>query len=71
MQTQERQACNPLTDDHCQVIDNVLQGCAMNAELLRMCQEAGLPGIDGYVKDNNRLTQLAQGVKSVFFPGKP
>lgn len=62
--------CNPLTDDHCQVLDNVLQGCALQADLLRKCQDAGLSGIDKYVTDNNRRQQLAQGLRQAFFPDR-
>lgn len=63
--------CNPLTNEHCDLLNNVLQGCALQADLLARCQQAGLTGIDGFVKDNNRRAQLAQGLKQAFFPDRP
>jgi hypothetical protein len=63
--------CNPLTDEHCQLIDITLQGCSLQDELIGKCQQAGVPGIDPYIKDNNRRKQFLSGVKAAFFPDRP
>jgi hypothetical protein len=61
---------NPLTDDHYQVISNVLQGCSVQEEILGLCTQAGLD-VSKYVTDNNRRKQLAAGLKKAFFPNNP
>lgn len=63
--------CNPLTDEHCQVLDMALQVCSLQDELLGKCQQAGLPNLDNYVRENNRTKAMAQGLKNAFFPNNP
>ena len=61
---------HPLTDEHYQTLQAVLQGCSMQDELLGKCQAAGL-NVDKYVADNNRRKMLAGGLKQAFFPDMP
>jgi hypothetical protein len=63
--------CNPLTDEHCQLLDVALMGCSTQDELLGKCKQAGMPGLDGYIRDNNRKRQMAQALKAAFFPDRP
>lgn len=62
--------CNPLTNEHCDVLSNALQWCAFQDELIAKCQQAGL-NVDKYVQDNNRTKQMAAGIKAAFFPDRP
>jgi hypothetical protein len=70
MEAMAQGTCNPLTDPDCDLLNNILQGCAVQAELIRKCVEAGL-NVDKYQADNLRRTQLASGVKKSFFPNRP
>ena len=61
---------HPLTDEHYQVLNSILQGCSMIDELLGKCQQAGL-NVDTHVKANQQRKLLATGIKSAFFPDQP
>lgn len=63
-------ACSPLTDEHCQIVDGVLELCRTQDELLGLCQQSGM-NVDPYVKENIQAKQWAAATKAVFFPHKP
>lgn len=60
----------PLTEEHYQTINAVLEGCSMIDELLHKCQSAGL-NVDAQAKQNQQRKQLASGIKAAFFPDRP
>lgn len=70
MENPPHQPCNPLTDEHCDLLSNILVGCAYQDEILQKCQGAGL-NVDKYIADNNRRKALAAGLKQQFFPHRP
>lgn len=70
MEPNQAPTCSPLTDEHCQTLNTVLELCSVQDQLLGLCQQTGLP-VDQYVKENNQAKLTAQALKSVFFPHKP
>lgn len=62
--------CNPLSDEHCALLDAALQGCALQDELLGKCKDAGMPNLNDLIRDNHRKRQMASGLKAAFFPDR-
>lgn len=62
--------CSPLNDTHCDQLNQILELCSSQDQLLGLCHQIGLP-VDQYVKENNQAKIWAQATKAVFFPHKP
>lgn len=59
--------CNPLTGEHCSILDRVLLSTAETADLIRRCKECGLP-VDDAEQQNTAQREIARRIKASFFP---
>ena len=60
----------PLNEQQCQCIDNVLQSIAYTRELLRKCKDCGLD-MSRAEDELNAQEELAKGLKRNFSPMRP
>lgn len=64
------QSSHPLNQEHYDLLNNVLQGCAVIDQLISQCQQASL-NVDTHVRKNYERRKLATGIKQQFFPNHP
>lgn len=60
---------HPLTDEHYQLLNAILQGCSTVDEGIAQAQAAGV-NVTKLAADNERRKQLASGLKASFFPDR-
>lgn len=61
---------NPLTQEHCDLLCEILQSCAKTNQLAEACEACNLDV--AVVKDKNQQqAQIAQLLKHNFFPDRP
>lgn len=60
----------PLSRDHLDKLNQVLQSAAETDRLISQLRNAGLP-VDQAASENEQQRQLAAGLKAAFFPGEP
>lgn len=59
----------PLTDDHCACLDQVLESVVKTRDLIRKCKNCGLD-VSKAEEEINAQEQLARKLKSEFFPDR-
>lgn len=60
---------NPLTDEHCACLDNVLDSITRTRDLIRKCKNCGLD-VSKAEEELNEQERLARSIKSQFFPDR-
>jgi hypothetical protein len=61
---------NPLTQDHCDILCEIMHSCGKTAQLAEACEKCQLDV--AAVKDKNASqAHIAQLIKQTFFPDRP
>lgn len=61
---------HPLTDEHCECLDKVLQAVPEALELVRTCKDCGLD-VAKIEQTLNAQLRMAQRLKAQLFPDRP
>lgn len=61
---------SPLSESHCNALDEALKSIMQTAETIRRCKACGLP-VEQAEAENERQRQLAESLKRQFFPERP
>lgn len=60
---------NPLTDEHCQCLDQVLDSIAVTQQLLEKCRSCGVD-VSAFESRNAEQRKMAESLKRTFFPDR-